>query len=173
MTGKLQGKVAVVTGAARGMGRATAIAYAGEGAIEAEAGRVDILLNNAGIIFFQPVEEVSVEDWDQLMSVNLRAPFLRTRAVAAGMKARKCGAIITVSSNAGVRGGPRASTYCASTFGIEGLSRPLAAEDNSSESLFDPRVTQSRHERQVIRQFFDRRIAAGEHGNVYPGLATS
>ena len=53
MTGKLQGKVAVVTGAARGMGRATAIAYAGEGAIEAEAGRVDILLNNAGIIFFR------------------------------------------------------------------------------------------------------------------------
>ncbi|HEY8358835.1 MAG TPA: SDR family oxidoreductase [Ramlibacter sp.] len=166
---KLAGKIAVVTGAARGLGRAVARLYAQEGAtvyaldmlgdevatlagepvdirprrmdvtdaddvgatmaaIEAEAGRIDILVNNAGIIFFKPVEEVSVADWDRLMAVNLRGPFLCTRAVAPGMKARRSGAIINVSSNAGVVGGLDESTYCASKFGLEGLSRSLSQE---------------------------------------------
>ncbi|MGV3649904.1 MAG: SDR family NAD(P)-dependent oxidoreductase [Devosia sp.] len=169
MSGVLEGKIAVVTGAARGLGRAVARAYANEGAvvyaldmladevatlasepgdirpqrldltdaaevaavfaaIEAEAGRIDVLVNNAGIIFFKPVEAVSVEEWDRLMAVNLRGPFLCTRAVAPGMKARRAGAIINVSSNAGVVGGLDESTYCASKFGLEGLSRSLSQE---------------------------------------------
>lgn len=169
MSGKLDGKVTVVTGAARGLGRAVARLYAAEGAvvyaldllsnevatlseepgdirprqmdvtdaddvaaklaaIEAEAGRVDVLVNNAGIIFFKPVEEVSVADWDRLLAVNLRGPFLCVRAVAPGMKRRRAGAIINVSSNAGVVGGLDESTYCASKFGLEGLSRALAQE---------------------------------------------
>lgn len=169
MSGKLEGKVTVVTGAARGLGRAVARLYAMEGAvvyaldmlsdevetlksepgdirprrmdvtdagdvasvlgaIEAEAGRIDVLVNNAGIIFFKPVEEVSVEDWDRLLSVNLRGPFLCVRAVAPGMKQRRSGAIINVSSNAGIVGGLDESTYCASKFGLEGLSRSLSQE---------------------------------------------
>lgn len=169
MTGKLEGKVTMVTGAARGLGRAVARLYAMEGAvvyaldmltdevetlasepgdvrprrmdvtdaedvasvvgaIEAEAGRIDVLVNNAGIIFFKPVEEVSVEDWDRLLSVNLRGPFLCVRAVAPGMKQRRSGAIINVSSNAGIVGGLDESTYCASKFGLEGLSRSLSQE---------------------------------------------
>lgn len=169
MSGKLDGKVTVVTGAARGLGRAVARLYAEEGAvvyaldllsdevatlseepgdirprqmdvtdaddvaaklaaIEVEAGRVDVLVNNAGIIFFKPVEEVSVADWDRLLAVNLRGPFLCVRAVAPGMKRRRAGAIINVSSNAGVVGGLDKSTYCASKFGLEGLSRALAQE---------------------------------------------
>lgn len=169
MSGKLDGKVTVVTGAARGLGRAVARLYAEEGAvvyaldllsdevatlseepgdirprqmdvtdaddvaaklaaIEVEAGRVDVLVNNAGIIFFKPVEEVSVADWDRLLAVNLRGPFLCVRAVAPGMKRRRAGAIINVSSNAGVVGGLDESTYCASKFGLEGLSRALAQE---------------------------------------------
>ncbi len=169
MSGKLEGKVTVVTGAARGLGRAVARLYAMEGAvvyaldmlsdevetlksepgdirprrmdvtdagdvasvlgaIEAEAGRIDVLVNNAGIIFFKPVEEVLVEEWDRLLSVNLRGPFLCVRAVAPGMKQRRSGAIINVSSNAGVVGGLDESTYCASKFGLEGLSRSLSQE---------------------------------------------
>ena len=167
MRGRLAGKIAAVTGAARGIGRAVTIAFAEEEAlvyaldrlaeevgtlqsaairprhvditdadavaatfaeIEREAGQLDVLVNNAGIIFFKPIEEVSVADWDRLISVNLRGPFLCTRAVAAGMKRRRAGAIINVSSNAGVRGGMNESTYCSSKFGIEGFSRALAVE---------------------------------------------
>jgi NAD(P)-dependent dehydrogenase (short-subunit alcohol dehydrogenase family) len=169
VSGVLENKVAVVTGAARGLGRAVAKAYAAEGAvvyaldvledevatlaaepgdlrpgrldladpaeaervmagIMAEAGRVDVLVNNAGIIFFKPVEEVSLADWDLLMNINLRGAFLCCRAVAPGMKARRSGAIINVSSNAGITGDTDESTYCASKFGLEGLSRALAVE---------------------------------------------
>jgi 3-oxoacyl-[acyl-carrier protein] reductase len=97
-------------------------------AIHAQSGRVDVLVNNAGIIFFRPIEDTAIEDWDRLIAVNLRGPFLCTRAVAAGMKARRSGAIVNVSSNAGIRGGDNESAYCASKFGIEGFSRALAIE---------------------------------------------
>ncbi len=168
MTGRLADRVCVVTGAARGIGRAVARAYAAEGAevhaldlradeiesgggvaahaldladaaavaevffrIERDAGRIDVLVNNAGIIFFKPIEETSVADWDRLMAVNLRGAFLCARAVAPGMKARRRGAILNLSSNAGVKGGDNESAYCASKFGIEGLSRALAVEFRS------------------------------------------
>jgi len=163
---RLAGKICVVTGAARGIGRAVAAAYVSEGAtvygldrladelpkatktfqpravdlrdapavaavfsgIEAEAGRIDVLMNNAGVIFFTPVEATTVAAWDDLMAVNLRAPFLCIRAVAPGMKARRAGSILNLSSNAGVRGGNDEAAYCASKFGIEGMSRALAIE---------------------------------------------
>ncbi len=169
MSGKLSGKTTVVTGAARGLGKAIAQLYAQEGAvvyaldvledelaplanlpgdirprrldltdsrsvepklagIEAEAGRIDVLVNNAGIIFYKPVENVTIEDWDRLLGVNLKGAFLCVKAVARGMKARRSGAIINVSSNAGIVGDVDESTYCASKFGIEGLSRALAKE---------------------------------------------
>ncbi len=173
MSGRLAGKITIVTGGARGIGRAVVRAFAAEGAvvhaidrigdeveeiaekccvdgfqvsaweldlkdadavagtfseIERSAGRVDVLVNNAAIIFFKPIEATPVEDWDNLIAINLRGPFLCARAVAPGMKARRSGAIINVSSNAGVKGGNDETAYCASKFGIEGLSRALSIE---------------------------------------------
>lgn len=173
MSGKLSGKVTVITGAARGIGRAVATLFAAEGAkvhlvdriadeletvrtaiaaaggsasahvldlrspadiaatfaeIEASEGRIDVLVNNAGVIFFKPIEETSVEDWNWMHEINLRAPFLCCKAVAPGMKARRAGSIMNVSSNAGIKGGVDEAVYCATKFGIEGLSRSLAVE---------------------------------------------
>ena len=62
------------------------------------------------------------------IEINLRAPFLCCKAVAPGMKARRAGSIINVSSNAGIKGGVDEAVYCATKFGIEGLSRSLAVE---------------------------------------------
>ena len=166
MSGKLSGKVTVITGAARGIGRAVATLFAAEGAkvhlvdriadeletvraaiaaaggsasahvldlrspadiaatfaeIEASEGRIDVLVNNAGVIFFKSIEETSVEDWNWMHEINLRAPFLCCKAVAPGMKARRAGSIMNVSSNAGIKGGVDEAVYCATKFGIEGL----------------------------------------------------
>lgn len=93
-----------------------------------EMGRVDVLVNNAGVIDVKPLTETTVEDWDRLIATNLRGLFLFTAPFLRGMKERHEGVIINVSSKAGIRGRPNEVAYTTTKFGVEGFTRALAAE---------------------------------------------
>jgi 3-oxoacyl-[acyl-carrier protein] reductase len=174
MAGKLKGKVAVVTGGARGIGGEIATAFAAEGAdvviadvlgtdvaapvlasvaeagrralllqtdvsdeqqvramVEAalaEFGRIDILVNDAGVVGQVAFTELEVSEWDRVMSVNLRGVFLCTRFVLPGMLERGRGKIINVASQLGQIGGVEMVHYSASKAGVIGLTKALARE---------------------------------------------
>ncbi len=91
-------------------------------------GRIDVLLNNAGTDVPGSVTALSVDDWDLVLAVNLRAPFLLAKSVFPTMQAQGRGTIINVSSVAGKRGWANASAYCASKFGLTGFTQALHAE---------------------------------------------
>ncbi len=100
-----------------------------------ELGDVDVLVNNAGIIRlvdsaegkFQPFDEITEHDWDELMAINLKSCFLVTRAALPGMRARKWGRIINLSSVAAQVGGVVGPHYAASKAGILGMTRFYAS----------------------------------------------
>ena len=96
-------------------------------AVEARLGPVDILVNNAGIARTQKLDEITEADWDQVLAVNLKSVFLVTRAVMAGMRQRKWGRIINLSSVAAQTGGVVGAHYAASKAGILGLTHSLAS----------------------------------------------
>jgi len=164
-------RVAVVTGAAQGIGRrvaqvlaergyalvlsdlqeptgtlgavrergAAALAVVGDVSSEqyadrlreqtlAEFGRVDVLVNNAGISLLTPAEQTSAEQWRRVLEVNLTGPFLLCRALGAQMLAAGAGSIVNVSSIAGLHGVADRAAYNSSKHGLIGLTRTLAAE---------------------------------------------
>ncbi|REE93135.1 gluconate 5-dehydrogenase [Paenibacillus taihuensis] len=91
-------------------------------------GRIDILINNAGINIRKPIESYDESSWDQVMGTNLKAPFLCARAVTPIMKEQRSGRIINVASMLGLVGLPERSAYCASKGGVIQLTRVLALE---------------------------------------------
>ena len=91
-------------------------------------GRVDVLVNAAGTDVPAPVAELAVQDFDRVLAVNLRAPFVLAKAVVPHMRAAGGGTIVNVSSVAGKRGWANAAAYCASKFALTGLTQALAAE---------------------------------------------
>lgn len=168
--GRVDGKVVIVTGAARGQGAATARLFASEGAsvvltdlLEAEGeavadeigeaacfvkhdvtseedwgrvvdlaverfGRLDVLINNAGIIQSTPVIDCSVEEFRGVLDVNLVGPFLGIKAAAPVMGQTGGGSIVNVSSIQGIVGRAGTPGYTASKFGLRGLTKTAALE---------------------------------------------
>jgi NAD(P)-dependent dehydrogenase (short-subunit alcohol dehydrogenase family) len=91
-------------------------------------GRLDALINNAGVDVTLPVDEISPDDWDRVISVNLRGPFLMSRAVLGVMKPRRTGHIVNITSTAAKRAWANASAYHASKWGLLGFSHALHVE---------------------------------------------
>lgn len=138
----------VITGAAGGIGRATVEAFrdlgeeviglshaelevSDEAAVRRvfdELGVVDVLVNNAGVAWSDPVARTTLESWERHMAVNATGPFLCSRAVLPGMLERDRGVVITVASTAGVTGAPYTAAYTASKHAAVGLTRAIAAE---------------------------------------------
>jgi NAD(P)-dependent dehydrogenase (short-subunit alcohol dehydrogenase family) len=120
-----------------GGGRAESVALDVTDAANAEAvvrsvadghGRLDVLINNAGVDVTAPFEEISVEDWDRILGVNLRGPVVMSRAVFGVMRERGSGHIVNVVSTAAKRAWPNASAYHASKWGLLGFSHALHTE---------------------------------------------
>src|SRR5579859_102669 len=91
-------------------------------------GRLDILVNCAAIDHTLSVEEMTIEQWDQVIAVNLRGPFLFARAALPLMRARQSGHIINIVSTAATRAWANAAAYHASKWGLRGFSRALGVE---------------------------------------------
>ena len=95
---------------------------------EAEFGKVDIVVNNAGIQHVAPVEDFPQERWDAVLAINLTAAFVLIQAVVPGMRARRFGRILNVASAHGLTASPFKSAYVAAKHGLVGLTRCVAVE---------------------------------------------
>jgi NAD(P)-dependent dehydrogenase (short-subunit alcohol dehydrogenase family) len=96
--------------------------------VEQGLGPIDILVNNAGVNIRGLVEELSEPDWDSVIETNLKAPFLCSRAVGAGMRARRWGRVINLGSILSEIALPGRAPYASSKAGVLGLTRVLALE---------------------------------------------
>lgn len=91
-------------------------------------GRIDVLVNNAGVAVYKPIESTTDEEWDRIIDTNLKGTFLFLRHVIPVMKKQAAGVIINISSGLGVEGMAGFSAYCASKFGVVGLTQVMADE---------------------------------------------
>lgn len=95
---------------------------------EASLGPIDILINNAGIGYFAPVQDATEANWDAVLDTNLKAVFLLSRLVAPGMALRRAGHIVNIASLAGKNAFAGGALYCASKWGLLGLTQCMAED---------------------------------------------
>lgn len=93
-----------------------------------QLGGLDILVNNAGIMFEKTVEEMSEDDWDRMMALNLKAPFLLTKRALPALRKRGGGSIINIGSIEGLGSNPGHPAYSASKAGIHGFTAAVAVD---------------------------------------------
>lgn len=91
-------------------------------------GGVDVVVNNAGIMFERTVSEIQVDEWDRMIALNMRAPLFLAQAVLPHMRKRGRGSIINIGSIEGLAANPEHTVYCASKAGIHGLTKALALD---------------------------------------------
>lgn len=90
--------------------------------------RIDVLVNNAGVNKIDTIDEISNEDWDRINKVNLRGPFLMTRALSKKMKAQRSGRIVNISSVFGVVSKEKRAVYSATKWGLVGFTKAAALD---------------------------------------------
>jgi NADP-dependent 3-hydroxy acid dehydrogenase YdfG len=95
---------------------------------EQSLGPIEILVNNAGIGYFAPIQDAAETNWDSVMDTNLKAVFLLSKAVAPGMIERRAGHIVNIASLAGKNAFAGGSIYCASKWGLLGLTQCMAED---------------------------------------------
>ena len=169
MSGLLDGRTALITGGASGIGRAIAAAFVSEGArtvvldrdadsaqkaaaelgaaagvgadvadetsvrtavtaAEEVLGRIDVLVNCAGILTQAPLVDMSLDQWQQTIDIDLTGVFLMCRAVVPGMVERGSGRVVNIASQLALKGGTSLSHYSAAKAGVIGLTKSLALE---------------------------------------------
>jgi 3-oxoacyl-[acyl-carrier protein] reductase len=132
-------------------------------------GRIDVLINNAGIAHIKKLIDTTEEEWDRTLEINLKGAFLFCKAIVPHMIENNCGIIINVSSGAGKVGYEDMSAYCASKFGIIGLTESLAREVGSYDiraMTICPGEVATRMQEDIDR----RNYQLNKHKMLHPGM---